>query len=284
MAKVSDIPFGAVRQVVDGARAAENSRRSCVRVSIELEEGAPSELVCSLRDALMPQTATGLVHVEVVRPGAPVRVNPDCDLAVVVAGTSGIAAEVSRAFTSMAVPCAIVVETSVEAPEPHEVSGAALIAATSPEAMLEKLATWMAEACRADIALATNFPFVRHAVSLACVSRRCAQNAAISILPLSGGAEMPLLTANQALMALDVAGAHGCGVSSGRVADIAFVVASAFACRGIARYLSKNLPGLGFLVRPTVAFGGTAAVGRALIVRYEAEKAWKARQQPHFCR
>ena len=54
MAKVSDIPFGAVRQVVDGARAAENSRRSCVRVSIELEEGAPSELVCSLRDALMP--------------------------------------------------------------------------------------------------------------------------------------------------------------------------------------------------------------------------------------
>ena len=95
---------------------------------------------------------------------------------------------------------------------------------------------------------------------------------------------MPLLTANQALMALDVAGAHGRGANAERVADIAFVVASAFACRGIARYLSENLPGLGLLVRPAVAFGGTAAVGRALIARFEAEKAWKARQQPHFCR
>ncbi len=283
MARIQDIPFNAVKQVADGARAAEAARRSCVRISVVVEQGAPSELVYALKDALMPATSTGLVHVEALGKDTTVRVNPGADLAIVVAGEMGKAASASRAFMAAGVPCAIVVETSVEAPAPAQASGAALIAAASSEVLLEKLADWMAQTCNADIALATNFEFVRKAVAHRCVANRSAQNAAVALLPL-GSADMPVMTANQALMALDIAGAYGKGATVERAAEMGVVVGCAFASRAAARAASKVFPGLGLIVKPLVAFGATTLLGRGLTVRFEAEKAWKERSQPQFSR
>ncbi len=276
MARIQDIPISAARQVVDGARAAEAARRSCVRISVVVEPGAPEELVLALKEALMPATATGLVHVEALREGVPVRVNPGGDLAIVVAGTQGRAASVSRAFTSAGVACAIVVESSVEAPVPAQAGPAALIAAASSDALLSKLADWMAQSCSADIALASNFEFTRPAVAKKCIGARSAANAAVALLPL-GGADMPVMTANQALMALDVAGAYGRGATVERSVEMGLVLGCAFGSRALARAAFNLLPGLGLVVRPTVAFCATGALGHVLTMRFEAEKAWKAR-------
>lgn len=283
MARIQDIPFNAVKQVADGARAAEAARRSCVRVSVVVEPGAPEELVYALKDALIPATSTGLVHVEALHKDVAVRVNPGSDLAIVVSGSGGQAAGVSRAFMAAGVPCAIVVETSVEAPAPAQVGGAALVAAASSDALLDKLADWMAQTCKADIALATNFEFVRKAVAKRCVANRSAQNAAVALLPL-GSADMPVMTANQALMALDVAGAYGKGATVERAVELGAVLGCAFASRAVARAASKVFPGLGLVVKPAVAFGATTLLGRGLAMRFEAEKAWKERSQPQFSR
>lgn len=271
MARFSDIPFSRVRDVAEGARASEARRRSCVRVAIELEEGAPDDLAYALRDALMPETASGLVHVGRVREGAVLRVSPDCDLAIVVAGTSGAAAGVARAFSRVGVPCAVVVETSVEAPELAGTPGVALVSAASPEVLLPKLASWMADSCRADVALAANFPLCRRAVAERCIRERSAQGAAVGLLPLSGGADMPVLAAGQTLMALDLAGAYGHGPSADRLADVAAVIFAGLASRAVARRVSRVLPGLGWLVRGAVAYGGTAAIGWALVCRHEVQ-------------
>ncbi len=271
MARFSDIPFSRVRDVAEGARASEARRRSCVRVAIELEEGAPYDLACALRDALMPETASGLVHVGRVHKGAVLRVNPDCDLVIVVAGTSGAAAGVARAFSRVGVPCAVVVETSVEAPELAGTPGVALISAASPEVLLPKLASWMADSCRADVALAANFPLCRRAVAERCIRERSVQGAAVGLLPLSGGADMPVLVAGQTLMALDLAGAYGHGPSAGRLADVTAVICAGLASRAVARRLARALPGLGWLVRGAVAYGGTAAIGAALVCRHEVK-------------
>ncbi|WP_293817750.1 hypothetical protein [uncultured Parolsenella sp.] len=271
MARFSDIPFSRVRDVAEGARASEARRRSCVRVAIELEEGAPDDLAYALRDALMPETASGLVHVGRVRKGAVLRVSPDCDLAIVVAGTSGAAAGVARAFSRVGVPCAVVVETSVEAPELAGTPGVALVSAASPEVLLPKLASWMADSCRADVALAANFPLCRRAVAERCIRERSAQGAAVGLLPLSGGADMPVLAAGQTLMALDLAGAYGHGPSADRLADVAAVIFAGLASRAVARRVSRVLPGLGWLVRGAVAYGGTAAIGWALVCRHEVQ-------------
>lgn len=283
MARIQDIPFNAVKQVADGARAAEAARRSCVRITVAVEPGAPTELVYALKDALMPATPTGLVHVEALRPDAALRVNPGADLAVVVGGATGRAASASAAFMAAGVPCAIVVETSVEAPAPAKAGGAALIAAASSDILLDKLADWMAQTCNADIALAANFEFVRRAVAARCVSNRSAQNAAVALLPL-GSADMPVMTANQALMALDIAGAYGQGATVERAAELGAVVGCAFASRAAARAASRVFPGLGLIVKPAVAFGSTTLLGRALALRFEAEKSWKERSQPQFSR
>ena len=269
--RFSDIPVSRVRDVAEGARASEARRRSCVRVAIELEEGAPDDLACALRDALMPETASGLVHVGRVREGAVLRVNPDCDLAIVVAGTSGAAAGVARAFSRVGVPCAVVVETSVEAPELAGTPGVALVSAASPEVLLPKLASWMADSCRADVALAANFPLCRRAVAERCIRERSAQGAAGGLLPLSGGADMPVLAAGQTLMALDLAGAYGHGPSADRLADVAAVIFAGLASRAVARRVSRVLPGLGWLARGAVAYAGTAAIGWALVCRHEAQ-------------
>lgn len=271
MARFSDIPFSRVRDVAEGARASEARRRSCVRVAIELEEGAPDDLAYALRDALVPETASGLVHVGRVREGAVLRVSPDCDLAIVVAGTSGAAAGVARAFSRVGVPCAVVVETSVEAPELAGTPGVALVSAASPEVLLPKLASWMADSCRADVALAANFPLCRRAVAERCIRERSAQGAAVGLLPLSGGADMPVLAAGQTLMALDLAGAYGHGPSADRLADVAAVIFAGLASRAVARRVSRVLPGLGWLVRGAVAYGGTAAIGWALVCRHEVQ-------------
>lgn len=278
MAGFTDIPFDAARQVVDGARAASAARRSCVRMAFEVDEGAPRELVEAVRDAFVPQTSTGLVHVASLDARASVRVNPDCDAAIVLAGTSGAAMAAAAAFAGVGVPSAIVVETSVEAPAAQVPAGVAVIAAASPETLLDKLANWLAQTCRADVALGANFPFARRAVCERSISARSSQNAVIGLLPFGSGADLPLMTANQVLMGLDLAGAHGEGASSVRFAEAAAVVAGAFASRGVARRLCRSLPGLGALVRAGVAYGTTRAMGEALRLRFEVPNAWNHRK------
>ena len=188
MASVRDIPFDAARQVVDGVRASSVARRSCVRIAIEVEKGAPTALVRAVKEAFVPQTATGLVHVAAFAAGTQVRVNPDCDLAIVLAGTTGAATAAARAFASAAVPCAIVVETSVEVPVREQPAGVEVVAAADDAVLLDKLAAWMAGACHADVALGTNFPFARRAIAERCASERSTKNAVIGLLPFGSSA------------------------------------------------------------------------------------------------
>ena len=273
-----DIPFDAARQVADGVRAASAARRSCVRIAIEVDEGAPAYLVSCVRDAFVPQTSTGLLHIAAFDAGGTVRVNPDCDAAIVLAGTSGAAPGVARAFCAAGVPSAIVVESSVEAPSSLSSAGIEVIASSSPESLLDKLAEWLSRSCKADVSLGANFPFVRRAVSRRSIGARSSQNAVIGLLPFGSGADLPLMTANQVLMDLDLAGVYGQGASSSRLVEATAVLAGAYASRALSRRLSKSLPGLGPLVRAGVAYGATLALGEAMRLRFEVPNAWNHRK------
>lgn len=277
MASVRDIPFDAARQVVDGVRASSVARRSCVRIAIEVEKGAPTALVRAVKEAFVPQTATGLVHVAAFAAGTQVRVNPDCDLAIVLAGTTGAATAAARAFAGAAVPCAIVVETSVEVPVREQPAGVEVVAAADDAVLLDKLAAWMAGTCHADVALGTNFPFARRAIAERCASERSTKNAVIGLLPFGSSADLPVMAANEALMAIDIAGVYGQGAGVARLAEVACVVGAAFASREAARRLSRSLPGLGAAVKAGIAYGATLAMGRALVLRFEMPNAWKHR-------
>lgn len=278
MASIKDIPFAQIKNVAESFKTNEADRHSCVRIAIVLDGEVEQELALALKQALTPESSTGLINVGTLRAGEPLRVNPDCDLAIVLAGSGHQALGAARAFAAAKVPCAVCVESSVAVEADDVPESCALICAATPKALLSKLASWMVSACNADIALAANFSFVRAAVTKKCISDKAAQNALVGVLPFGNGADMPVMAANQFLMSLDVASAHGKGSSTERVAAGASIIGASFASRGIARALVKKLPGLGWAVRGAVGYGATYAIGKALQAAYVVQDAWKTRQ------
>lgn len=277
MAGIKDIPINAFKNVADGFKASEAARRECVRISIEVEQGAPQDLVLALKAALMPKTETGLVHVAALNKQNTLQINPDCDLAIIVCGSEGLAVGAAKAFAQAHIKCALVVESSVEVASDDLGEDVALLCASSANALVDKLATWMVEASNVDLALAANFDFVRSAVTAKCIKERSAQNAVIGAIPWGNGADMPLMAANQVLMTLDVAGAHGREAGTERLAEAAGVVGAAFASRALARKLVGKLPGLNWAIKAGIGAGATYAIGKGLELVYGVQDAWKKR-------
>lgn len=275
MASIKDIPFNSVKNVVDGFKSAEASRRSCVRIAIELDEGAPQDLVLALKEALMPKSQTALLHIATLKASEAVRVNPDCDLAIVVSGSGGLALGAANAFGRLNVPCAVIVESSVEVEADNLEQGVSVLCASNPKSLLEKLADWMVAADVAELALASNFEFVRQAVTKKCISERSVQNAVVGALPFGNGADMPIMTANQILMTLDIAGAHGKDSSAERLVEIAGVLGAGVLSRSLARSAQGKLPGTNWLVRAGIGAGATYFIGHALELAYAVQDAWK---------
>ena len=83
------------------------------------------------------------------------------------------------------------------------------------------------------------------------------------------GADMPIMTLNQAKMLLQIAAAYGEPLDIHRVKELAAVVGGAFACRTAARQLTGLVPALGWAVKAGIGYAGTFAMGRAAIEYFE---------------
>lgn len=135
----------------------------------------------------------------------------------------------------------------------------------------ERMGEWILAACHEkELAFALSFPFVRRPLAYNSVSSTSMQNGAIGFVPLIPGADLPIMTLNQAKMILQIATAYGQPLDAARVKEIAAVVAGGFMFRNIARSLSKFVPGAGWVVSGVIGFAGTEAMGRAAIEYFEA--------------
>ena len=134
----------------------------------------------------------------------------------------------------------------------------------------ERMGEWIIDAC-ADkrLAFALAFPFARRPLSVESVYATSAQNAGIGLVAFIPGADMPIMTLNQAKMLLQIAAAYGEPLDKGRVKELAAVVGGAFACRAAARQLVGVVPGLGWAVKAGIGYAGTFAMGRAAIEYFE---------------
>ena len=81
--------------------------------------------------------------------------------------------------------------------------------------------------------------------------------------------DMPIMTANQAKMVLQIAAAYGHPLSADRVKEIAGVIAGGFVFRGVSRQLAGVIPALGWAVKGTMGYVGTQAIGHAAIEYFE---------------
>ena len=134
-----------------------------------------------------------------------------------------------------------------------------------------RMGEWIIAACRdKKLAFALAFPFVRRPLSLDAVRATAIQNAGVGVVVFIPGADMPIMTLNQAKMLLQIAAAYGQPLSAERIKELAAVVGGAFLFRNIARTAVGVVPVLGWAIKGAVGFAGTEAMGRAAIEYFEA--------------
>lgn len=130
---------------------------------------------------------------------------------------------------------------------------------------------WIIDACAPKkLAFALAFPFVRKPLSVDAVNATSLQNGAVGLVMFIPGADLPIMTLNQAKMLLQIAAAYGCPLNGERIKELAAVVGGAFMCRNVARTLAGVVPVLGWAIRAGVGYAGTQAMGRAAIEYFEA--------------
>ena len=134
----------------------------------------------------------------------------------------------------------------------------------------DRMGRWIVNVCREkSLAFTLAFPFMRRSLAMEAVSETSIQNAGVGFLPLIPGADLPIMTANQAKMALQIAAAYGEPMGKERAKEIVAIVGGAFVCRTVARELIELVPVLGGVVRTGVGYFGTVAMGRAVIEYFE---------------
>lgn len=145
-----------------------------------------------------------------------------------------------------------------------------VLGAAMEEGLRTKMGEWVVAAfTEKRLAFAQAFEFVRRPLSLEAVQRTSFQNAGIGFVIIIPGADMPVMTLNQAKMILEIAAAYGQPLTTERVKELAAVVGGGFACRAVARQVAGVVPGLGWAVKAGVGYAGTLAMGRAAVEYFE---------------
>ena len=120
----------------------------------------------------------------------------------------------------------------------------------------------------AAVGLAAKLPSLREETCRNIIRRTARQNAVIGALFIIPGADMPVMTLNEARMILRIAAAHGEDVGTERALEILGVVGGGFGLRTIARQLLDFLPGPGWVIKSGIAWTGTKAMGKTARVYF----------------
>lgn len=121
------------------------------------------------------------------------------------------------------------------------------------------------------VPLGRGYPVFRRVVCEEIVRKNARQNAVIGALPIPG-ADMPVMTANQSRMVLQIAAVHGEEMSLERARELLGVLAAGFGLRALGRQAAKLVPVVGWAAAGTVAYAGTLAMGQATILYFERGK------------
>ena len=92
-----------------------------------------------------------------------------------------------------------------------------------------RMGEWIIAACKDKrLAFALAFPFVRRPLALDAVRATSVQNAGVGVVVFIPGADMPIMTLNQAKMLLQIAAAYNQPLSAERIKELAAVVGGRF--------------------------------------------------------
>jgi len=117
--------------------------------------------------------------------------------------------------------------------------------------------------------LAARIPLLRGAVCDVLTSSFSRKNGILAAATFVTGADLPLLTVNQFRLVLRIAQAHGAKGGRERLSDLAATFGAGIGLRALARGLLEAVPVAGWVLKGTVAYAGTRAIGEAAVLRFE---------------
>lgn len=283
-----------VREATDISAA----RKTPLAVCVFMDESSPGDLQVLVRQAFASLSPRAKVTMGYF-PGAPVVALAEADIAVIVAGFDENIGNYAADLRAAGVPvmvvttmpdlvCAIakasgtaLLEADVLSPltvpsyrmlagEAEEILEPIELSEENVESLHCRMGDWIIEICKEKrLAFALAFPFVRKPLSLESVRATAVQNAGIGVVVFLPGADMPIMTLNQAKMLLKIAAAYGEPMSLARAKELVVVICGGFAFRAVARQLVAFIPFLGWAFKGAVAYAGTLAMGYAAIEYFE---------------
>lgn len=265
--------FKRLEEVFAAGRDANEDRVESVRVLVAVDRSAHRDFVLSIKEAFMPARNGVFVDVLLVEDVAE---DPDgaWDACVVVAGGSDEVVE--RAAVGVGRrgnPVVIVGQSVLDIPESCLVEPlsafVATIAASNASSLKNQLADWLMRATNKQTALAASFPFCRSARVRELTQACAAQNAAIGIVNLLPGSDMPYITVNQAKLAVDIAAVYGRSFSVARAPELVAVAVLGLTYRAAARILTGAIPVLNRVMRGVTAYLGTMSTSRLVTARFD---------------
>jgi uncharacterized protein (DUF697 family) len=262
-----------IRDIMASGTKLTDERARPVRIAVFVDVDAPDALVNAIQETLRPQTGSARLHVEVVGPGETLIVDPATDAVVALCGLGTNLTESLVRAKEAGVPTAVLALGQQTDDVSRRFSHPLLdtITAEEPEALVPRLGSWLTDRVSGKrIALAANFAFMRKAVAEESVKATSFQNGVIGGVMIIPGADMPIMTANQAKMVLQIAAAYGEPLGAERIRELAVVLGGAFALRAVARQALAFIPGFGWAIKAAIGYSGTLAMGYAAIEYFES--------------
>ena len=261
-----------IRDIMNTGNRINEEREKELRIAVFVDVEAPDALVDAVQEALRPQTSSALLHVEACGPGETLIIDSSADAVVAVAGPGATLTHSLASAREKFVPT-VVLAVGERADAASRRLGQPLldtIAAEEPGAAIHALGAWFTQRLSSKrLALANNFAFIRRAVAEESVKATSFQNGVIGFVAIIPGADMPLMTANQIKMVLQIAAAYGEPLGAERIKELAVVVGGGFTLRAIARQLLDFVPGFGWILKGAIGYSGTMAMGYAALEYFE---------------
>ena len=116
---------------------------------------------------------------------------------------------------------------------------------------------------KAGPGLAARLPALRPHVVERLIDTAARRNGFIATAVWIPGADLPILTAVQLRLVLEIGVCHGVELSPDRAVELLGVLGAGFGMRTVARELLDFVPVAGWALQGGVAYGGTRALGRA---------------------
>ena len=253
-----------------------------VSATILIDESATPEFQVFVRSGFNSESANSRVMVSYFPTQEP-DVHVASDIAVIAAGSNPAVGKIAAGFREQGTPVLVVAENAEAVRSAAIEAGYAipdedLISLGEGEALNDELrgtladeiGTWIVRAdAEKRLAFSIAYPFVRRPLAYESIRTTSLQNAGVGVVVFVPGADMPIMTANQAKMVLQIVAAYGHPLSADRVKEIAGVIAGGFVFRGVSRQLAGAIPALGWAVKGTMGYVGTQAIGHAAIEYFE---------------